>query len=347
MREIGTTWLLGWAMWAELEPERGRWSHLPELKRCVEALHLAGIEVVLDMHWVPTWHWGVDDEEDPGFHAFPNPDRMDEWAAALRRLVVEFSPWVRHWKIMEEQNVMFYGDREDGADLYADALARAYDEIQRVNRDLGLHGDSRIQVVLGGIHVDQEATEASGYAAYVRALAAAVRRRGGERGRRLCDVLAIHAHRFPVGPFDRGFGGRGMTLEEEIDAVLAAFDRDPLHAGLPLWIPNLTWPAIGERDRPAEFIVSERTQALYLAQAVRLVRDPKYAGRIERFGQVDLRDPDPSIVQDVPRFEWYYGLIAADGRKKLAYEAHRRLAAEEADPDDVIADLDLLARAER
>jgi len=317
MKELDVGWVMWWMRWYEIEPRKGEFQHLAKVRRVVDELANHQIEVVMDFHGAPCWAA----EQPPDCTEEVNPptlNRLADYQESLRHLVSEFKGKVRNWKILEEENVMFYGNLPvaERARQYARVLKAAYEAVKSV--------DSSIQVILGGIHVDMFHTPQAKYLKFTKLL---VKELEALSNRPLCDVLAMHQHRFPYGPYQVNPYTK-RTMAQEIDDLLAVFDQSRLYRGKKLWITNLSWPGVGDRDRVNEGIVSEETQARFLVQAHEVMNHAKRAHRIERWGWVDLRDPD--FLTEPPEFEWYYGLLRYDRKagtwvEKPAYRALKNL----------------------
>lgn len=331
MRELGVGWLLCWILWSQVEPVQGQFRHLDKLEWVVDRLRANQIEPIFDLHGTAPWDNPPEDDNgncydiDQDEYIECAPRSPINYGRSLENLARRFQGKVWYWKILEEENEMFYGhieDLQERARPYAALLQSAYDAIQRVNATIV--EERRIQVILGGIHVDEGEGQNGEYLEYTRHLLNELLRLAPNRP--LFDIIAFHQHRFPYGPLQRSpFSNR--TMEEEIRDYLAVFDATDVYRDKKLWITNLSWPGMGNEDLLAERIVSECTQARYTAEAyIVMTTRPVLRDRIEGWGQVDLRDAGFTIV---PRYEMHYGLMRHGGgdawSQKPAYTVYEML----------------------
>jgi hypothetical protein len=278
-----------------------------EIDRAVQEGSRFGIRVSMLVQGAPEWANGGR----PGQWAPSNPaDFADFLTAASHRY-----PGVRHWMIWGEptkaqnfqplaadQGRRLRGEGLRGPHLYARMLDAAYVALKRV---------SRRNLVIGG-NSFTVGTVAPRY--WIEAL----RLPNGKPPR--MDLYGHNPFSARRPDLSQGLVGRGYADFSDLDSLSGWIDRNLRRSKrdkpLRLFLSEFSLPT-DHSNFEFNFHVSQKTQASWLASALRITR--RYS-RIYSFGYLGLYDD--ALRADGQQVE--RGLIDRAGRRKPGYQAFRR-----------------------
>lgn len=277
--------------WTVVEPRRGQWD-FAKVDEVVRALRAAKIDILATLMSVPPWASGVNPAQVKGFYDTFPPRQMDDWREFVRQTVSRYHSDIRFWEIWNEENGSdFYKPLPD-APQYVGLLKAAHDTIKEVDR--------HAVVVLGGLQMNgiianpwlPVKTENFLQKIY------------DAGGRPYFDVVNIH-------PYVLATPDQGPSYCAALVRGTVAVMQKNGDGRKPLWIT--------ETGLPTGNGVTEQMQADHLTGIYRELGKIPQVKAIYWFLLRDLDHP-------VSGGEDSMGIIAADGRRKPAFAAIRKVA---------------------
>lgn len=287
MHELGVSTWRGSFGWDDLEPERGRYD-FAWLHAFAEMAASEGILLRPYIGYTP--QWAAVGRMGDGAHWNDPPAELGSWTAFVATLAREMQrhPNLVSYEIYNEQNTRSWWDGTPAE--YFQVLAGAGVAIRASHPGA--------QVIMGGLMwpdtewLDWICGELGGGAAF--------------------DVLAFHAY---PGTLTED----SVTVETYLDAAYHEEfvpRADSACGGKPIWLNELGSATAGR--------TTEEDQANWWARAITTyAADP----HIEHLGIYEIRDlppPDPAVSDDP---NYHFGLVYADGTRKLAFSTVQLLVA--------------------
>jgi len=295
--------------WASIEGDgKGQWSeyHLNRLDKVVAAAEARGIKPLLGLADSPCWASSAPDSERQGCtgawwdrdvtHYLPR--NADDYADALTFLARRYGTRVAGLEMWNEPNLDFFNRGADKAGRYAELVKVAYAKAKAAAPG--------VTFIAGSLsESDTDFTEAL--------------YRAGIKGS--FDAFSIHPYCHDVSP----------TAARTEDLKKASFARGvpAVHDAMvrngddkPLWLTEFGWSTNTVRGANAwENGVDEATQAVYVRQALDLVRSWSYVPVAIYYGMKDMGANRSDMLSN-------YGLTHTDGSAKPALAAFRTAAAD-------------------
>jgi hypothetical protein len=294
--------------WASIEPDaKGRYDlwYLRRLDHLVEGANARGIRLLLLFAETPCWAStapaklrrdcdGAWWDRDVQNYA---PRRASDYADALAYVVRRYGDSVYAWEVWNEPNQPYFFHSDDPVGDYAAMVRASYPAAKAA--------DPRPIIVAGSLSdADFEFTEAL--------------YRRGVKGN--FDAWSIHPYSDDRSPLDADVESPRYSFVRGVPAVRRVMLRhgDPK----PVWLTEFGWSTCGVRG-PVHWqnCVDTSLQASYLRRAFLRMRSWSYVPVGIWFNLVNTTsDPDDRVGN--------YGLLRADGSRKLAFAAFRRVARE-------------------
>ncbi|MEM9650872.1 MAG: beta-galactosidase [Actinomycetota bacterium] len=284
--QAGARWIRLDVDWSLVESEPGRYDWASH-DRVIGAARDRGLEVLAMLAYTPTWARPPDTTDkhppldDGAFHRFA--------AAAVDR----YRPLGVHtWQVWNEPNSSLFWSTGPDPEHYGRLLGPTVDAILSV--------DPEATVVSGGLAPGLDRPEDGWLSpeSFLQRLAAT-----GALAR--VDAVGVHPYSFPARPLDQSSAPWNTFLRlPAIRELLLELDAGPDT----LWITEYGAPT-GEHERA----VSDAEQAILIIEALEAARDWPWLGPLFLFALRDLQ----AVPEDL---EWNYGLIAADGTPKPAWD---------------------------
>jgi hypothetical protein len=267
--------------WAMLNPTSATWDSWGTnfVTRVIKMITDRGMKPMVMIWMTPKWVTGSTDERVPP----QTTTQLRRWETFTRQLAARF-PQVTDWEVWNEPNSSDYM-RGASPTVYAKVLASAYRGIKA--------GNSSARVIFAGAMCVDTAWISSAL-------------RAGAKGK--YDIMGVHPY-MAVGnlsPDSPDTDGKYRlrhvpTLRQ---AMLAVGDNKPI------WFTEFGWRVGSTGTENWQLGVDEATQAAYLADTLRIVREEyPYVTRV--YWYRELADNNTTTSSG-------YGLIQPDGRVKPA-----------------------------
>ncbi len=124
MREAGVGWVRMDFLWADLEPEQGRFE-FARYDQIVASLQARGLRVLGILQYNPTWRSG-------SWNQAPSPE---EYVRYARAVVAHFKDRVRYWEIWNEPDQNTYWTPQDDMSAYSALLKKVYPALKSEDPD--------------------------------------------------------------------------------------------------------------------------------------------------------------------------------------------------------------------
>jgi hypothetical protein len=256
------------------------------------------------------------------------------YKAYVRAVLLHYRNVVTYYESWAEPNSRSSWLGGAHAPAYADVLAAQYAVFQAVNKQYRLH-----LKLLFGSPSDFAIIPGTGVA--VLPFVSNVLRH--LHGSRPFDGIALHAYRFPPGPYGPSVpacdyvgglsvsGGystpncpapywRWMTWPQELEAYERIFENRG-YGQQPLWLTEFGWP--GNAVAGGVYFPGEVLQSVYVTEAYTdLLQLPFVQGAL----WFNIRDYQPNASTPDPSFFYHYGLVNYDFSSKPAALAFTTLA---------------------
>lgn len=294
MRAAGITTARFDLTWGDLEPARGYFDPavVSKLDNVLEAMQASGVQPIIMVLSTPGW-------ANNNAGRWVPPTNMQDYADALRYLAARYaarSPGVV-WEVWNEPNDPHFWQPSPNAGQYAALLRAAYKAIKDVDP---------AATVLGGSILFNDRK-------YLDHLYAA-----GARG--YFDALSLHPYTTAgIGPSDPDSAHNGyfsyLLTAPQMEQEMAKYG-DP---NKPIWITEMGWPTSD---------VGDSTRALYMRQAVDLVRSWPYVRSVCPYVLDQIDDPSYGLVSSTgaSTSSWlgYSAAVAASAPFANAHRLARR-----------------------
>jgi hypothetical protein len=317
MKYLGINWIRWPFHISRIEPKPNQFRSFKETHKALAILRENNINVMGLLIEMPEWNaHNPEGFKDTGTPNYP-PKDLSLFQNSIKVIVNEFKDEVKYWQIWEEPDVMLENWEEDNIRVktYAKMLKVAHNTIKGI--------DTNLKIIVGSFHPPIHTYDVD-WLGYVNKLTTELEK--PEYGNKpIFDILAINAYHSPYHPKDKN-PKTGMNLGEELGALKSEFEKSKLYRDKKMWVTLLSWPAIGNKDRPEKMMVSEENQAKYVEALSDVLFDKEY---IEKVFWFDLADA-PYRFEGVPEFEFYGGLMRYDKNTgefipKKSYEAFKKL----------------------
>ena len=284
VKASGSPWVrvdMGWCSLEEAGAGQISQWYLDRLDSTVATARSLGLKLLINFGCTPAWAGGV------GYNSWPTNasqvTRITTWLAQ------RYKGKVAAWEIWNEPDCI--GGCPNGSPVeFVKVLKAGYQGIKA--------GDRSATVVSGGISGNNAEWISRMYAA-------------GAKG--YFDALAVHPYQDPptaapdAACEQRVYRFTCLTLIR--DQMVSNGD-----SAKPIWLTEFGWTTAQTGDRPG---VDEATQAVYMTQAISLLRT--YAPYVTNAFWYTLRDRDDSTP-----YENAFGLLHVDGTEKPAFAALQR-----------------------
>jgi hypothetical protein len=275
-------------------------------------------------------------------HACPPRTVLDlsRYEAYVRRVVLRYRNAVDYYESWTEPNNKSSWLPGPQPALYAAVLSAQHHALQAVNRRYGLH----VKLLFGSPTDFSVTPRTNGWMATLRFTNAVL---AALHGRKPFDGIALHAYRFPPGPYgpavpaydyvgglalSPGSGGpfpdQGcstspwcqMTWPQELSSYETLF-ADYGYGQQSMWLTEFGWP--GNASRNGDYFPSYSDQAQELHQAYDdLLALPFVKGAM----WFNVRDYQPRYSSPDPAFFYHYGLLNYNFSRKTAAKEFTALA---------------------
>ena len=280
--------------WTTVEPERGKWS-FDKVDTVIKQIRAAKIDILCTLMSVPAWASGIKPEETKGFWDCFAPKDMKDWEEYVRRVVGRYSGHIRCWEIWNEENGEdFYKPMPD-AEVYVRILKSSYTTIKKV--------DPKATVVLGGLQMNGIIPNPWSPIKVEHFL----QKIYDAGGKPYFDIVNIH-------PYVTAAKTEGPAYCAKLTRDTVEVMRKNGDAKKPLWIT--------ETGLPTDSNVTEAMQAEHLRG---IYRELGAIPEVKALFWFTLHDYPNSICGG----EDSMGMIATDGRHKPAFDAYKKLAADQ------------------
>jgi hypothetical protein len=230
----GARWMrTHYALWADVEREKGRYTFAPEVDRFVEAWHDADIQILDVLSYGNPLHSGRED----AMVAPATPEQIAAFGDYVHATVEHYKPWTKHWEVWNEPNSRQFWKPNPFPDSYVGVLRAAYQAAKSADPDC---------VVVGG------ALSGTALPFLERLLSLGSAQQ--------MDALSIHPYRPRLEASCESSGY--MEELHAVGSLVNTYRRD-----LPIWVTEMGWPTTSWEGSDH---VSAQTQADYLARMMAL-----------------------------------------------------------------------------
>jgi polysaccharide biosynthesis protein PslG len=311
-KELGITWVRYDVNWHSIQFEGKNKYNWTKLDRVVDAVHGAGLKSQVMVAYTPPWAR----HERCKYSMRCRPANMPTFGHFVGEAVKRYSTkGIKVWEIWNEPNSFRYWPPHANVAEYTELLKAGGSAVHTYDRSAtvligGLGGSSTMQPNEGLVPS----------AGFLRDIY-------GSGGKGYFDGVGIHPYSYPVLP-----STNDAYSWEEIDRAnsnLRAIMRANGDGYKPIWITEFGAPTTGPgklairgtKDELGYDHVHEDLQARLLVDAATVHRSKTWSGPFIWYSYKDR-----GIARH--NTENFFGLLRADGSRKPAYEAYRKLIQE-------------------
>ncbi len=318
LKDLGVKWALHQLSWYQIEFEKGvyRWD---KIDRAVDALHNAGINVILHVVHSPPWAWG-------GADKVTYPTNPQDFGNFVRLAAQRYKGKVVGYQIWNEPNLAQEAGKYVVAARYAELLKEGYRAVKSVDPNAVVIS---APLTPTGVNNPNLAVDD---VIFLRRLYAY---NGGEL-RGYFDVLGAHPGSnanppdtlWPEKPGPGpGWNNHPSFYFRRIEQLRQVMVENG-DAQKQMWLTEFGWASTSTPARGFEYAAqnTEQEQAQYIAQAFRMGRDNyPWMGPMLLY---QLNFALPSVTQDPNDERVAWGILRRDGSKRPSYFAVQQYARE-------------------
>jgi plastocyanin len=318
LNDLGAKWALHQLSWYQIEFEKGVF-HWEKIDRAVDAMHNAGVNVILHAVHSPPWTWGGSDK-------VTYPTNPADFGHFLKLAAERYRGKVAGFQIWNEPNLAIEAGRYVVASRYAALLKEGYTAIKSVDPSLIV-----ISAPLTPTGVNNPTVGVDDVTFLKRLYAY----NGGEL-KGYYDVLGAHpgSNANPPETLAPGNPGPGPGWNTHPSFYFRRIEQlrqvmlDNGEADKQMWLTEFGWASTTKAAPGFEYAeqTTEQEQADYIGKAFRMGRDQyPWMGPMLVF-QLNFALPSVTANPNDERVAW--GLIRRDGSKRPSYLAFQQYAKE-------------------
>ena len=137
MAKAGVHWIRPWLAWENTwrmqEPQEGAW-HPDALDAALRRMEKFGLRYEYILFSAPQWLAGG------ARSGAPPADRMDEWAAYVRKLVTRYRGRIKHYEVWNEPDLMWPETTRHQGEHYVQMLKATYEAAKQADPECVIHG---------------------------------------------------------------------------------------------------------------------------------------------------------------------------------------------------------------